>query len=56
MTDAFAPCTLTEPMALHCAYTAEFMPAFAGATAWSKGAARVSLTATLINGQQPRGY
>jgi hypothetical protein len=43
-------------MALHCAYTDVFMPAFAGATSWSKSAARESLTATLINGQQPRGY
>ena len=44
-------------MAFHCALTDVYMPAFAGATSWFEGSkARVSLTATFINGQQPRGY
>jgi hypothetical protein len=43
-------------MALQCAYTADFTPAPAGATSWSQDAARVSLMAIFINGQQPRGY
>jgi hypothetical protein len=43
-------------MALHRLYTDVFMPAAAGTTSWSMGDARVSLTANLINGQQPRGY
>lgn len=43
-------------MASHRLYTNVLMPAAAGATSWSERDARVSLTATFINGQQPRGY
>ena len=55
-TDARQTCTLNEPMALHRLYTDVFMPAAAGTTSWSKSGERVRLTATFINGQQPRGY
>jgi hypothetical protein len=41
-------------MASHRAYSDIFVPAAAGIMSWSK--ARVSATANLINGQQPRGY
>ena len=41
-------------MAFHRAYTDVVVPAAAGIMSWSK--ARVSATANLINGQQPRGY
>jgi hypothetical protein len=43
-------------MASHRLSTNVFMPVAAGTTSWSECDARVSLTATLINGQQPRGY
>jgi len=43
-------------MALHCVATDITVPASAGTASWAERKARVSLTAYLINGQQPRGY